>query len=90
VPKNKIPVNIPVPNEVEQSIVEDFKNSLLKVLRKGVYTENPKYMRPKEACLYLGVSHRTVYNWMNNGTIQSKRVGGSRLISRDSLNKLVS
>jgi excisionase family DNA binding protein len=51
---------------------------------------NPTYMSPKEVAKYLGITRRTVYTFLNNGTIAGMKIGpGSWRISRESLDKML-
>ena len=43
----------------------------------------------KEAAIVYGWSRSTLYKMMKDGTLHSVRVGGRRLISRDSLEALL-
>lgn len=46
----------------------------------------PDYLTIKQACAWLSVSRRTLYNWMDAGKVQYVRTaGGSRRILRESL-----
>ena len=48
------------------------------------------YCSTKEAAAVLGVSHRTVQLWVENGTLQAWRTaGGHRRITLESVNRLV-
>lgn len=48
------------------------------------------YCSTKEAAAVLGVSHRTVQLWVENGTLQAWRTaGGHRRITYESVNRLV-
>ena len=48
------------------------------------------YCSTKEAAATLGVSHRTVQLWVENGTLQAWRTaGGHRRITVESVNRLV-
>lgn len=42
--------------------------------------DKSRYLPPKKACEILGVHYKTLYNWVNNGTIDAIRTpGGKRL-----------
>lgn len=42
--------------------------------------DKSKYVSPKKACEILGVHYKTLYNWVDNGTIEAIRTpGGKRL-----------
>lgn len=42
-----------------------------------------------EAAKALGVSRGSIYNWINEGRIQTVKVGGRRLVKIDSIRRLV-
>ncbi len=45
--------------------------------------------RPKEAADLMGVSVRTVWNLINSGELESTKVGGSRIVTRRSVERLI-
>jgi len=46
------------------------------------------WLRPQQAASYLSVTKPTIYMLLRTGVLKSKRVGGCRLISRESLDLL--
>ena len=38
------------------------------------------YVRPSQLAHYLGIHRRTVYYWIEKGALQTRKIGGSRLI----------
>ena len=48
------------------------------------------YLSIKEAALLLGVSERTFYRLMKEGTIKSHKLGGRTIIRRSDINSLFS
>lgn len=50
--------------------------------------ERPLWVRPREACRLAGIKTTTLYQWLKDGTVLSRRVGGARLISVASLEQL--
>jgi excisionase family DNA binding protein len=55
-------------------------------------TEIPKDARlltAKEAAVYLGVSHRTVWAWAQNGWLPATRLGRRVLFDRVQLNAFI-
>ena len=42
-------------------------------------------LSPKEAAALIGVAVRTIYNWINNGRLKARRVGGGFRTSRAAL-----
>jgi len=65
-----------------------MKNSL--DLQPAVPYNAAEYCSTKEAAAVLGVSHRTVQLWVENGTLQAWRTaGGHRRITLESVNRLV-
>lgn len=42
-----------------------------------------------DAAKAVGVSRGTVYNWLKAGKLESKKVGGRRLVKVDSVRRLV-
>ena len=62
----------------------------LKVYSHLPHPMNPtNYLRPKQVCDYLSVSHTTVYKLMKEGKLKSSKVNGSRLIALDDLNAMI-
>lgn len=49
-----------------------------------------RFVRPKEASATFDVTTRTIYNWVRRGFLPSVRVGGTILIPRDALERLLS
>jgi excisionase family DNA binding protein len=47
----------------------------------------PEYLRADEIARLTGVSVRTVRRWIAAGTLQSVKVGGVRLVARQTLQK---
>jgi excisionase family DNA binding protein len=43
----------------------------------------------EEAAVALGVSRATIFNWLRDGTLQSVKVNGRRLISRAHIDALL-
>lgn len=39
-------------------------------------TYRGKYISPLQLALYIGVTRRTVYNWIDKGALKSKKIGG--------------
>lgn len=86
---NKVPVQFSAPADTREEVLEQFKNNLLTILSKGVYT-GPKYLKPAEAAAYLNLSRTTIYKMINDGSLKSRKVGGSRLIARADIDQLLS
>ena len=42
-----------------------------------------------DAAKSIGVCRATIYNWMSEGRIDTRRVGGRRLVKIESVRKLV-
>lgn len=86
---NKTPVSIEFPPATREEVVESFKQNLLAVLSKGVYTE-PKYLKPADAANHMNLSRQTIYKMMKTGVLKSRKVMGSRLIARVDIDQLLS
>lgn len=50
----------------------------------------PAALRPMAACAYLGVGRTKIYELIRDGHLQAVKVGRCTLISRESLDRLVS
>lgn len=43
----------------------------------------------KEASKMLGISYKTIYEWLNNGKISYTKIGGRYYLTQEQLNALV-
>jgi excisionase family DNA binding protein len=55
--------------------------------RHGVNLADRLAVSPRQAALLLGLSHATVYQLINAGTLHSVKVGARRLISTSELRR---
>jgi excisionase family DNA binding protein len=46
-----------------------------------------KYLRAGQIAIELGVSERTVRRWIADGNLDSIKVGGTRLVARETLER---
>ena len=53
-------------------------------------TIQPRWMKVATAVRYSGISRSSLYELLNSGKIRSHRIGGSRLIDRESLDAFIS
>jgi excisionase family DNA binding protein len=60
-----------------------------KTLPKGVYTTEPKYLRPLEAAQRISVTREKIYQLVKSGSLKSYTVGACRLIKVSDLDQLV-
>jgi hypothetical protein len=51
-------------------------------------SDRPLWCRPREATRLADVGMTTLYQWIKDGTVVSRRVGNIRLISIDSIKRL--
>jgi excisionase family DNA binding protein len=49
----------------------------------------PKLMSMREAAAILGVPYSTLHHWALHGTIDSRKIGGRRMIPVDAVEALV-
>ena len=47
------------------------------------------YLRAPEVAELLGVTERTVRRWIAEGTLRSSKIGGSRLVARADLERVL-
>ena len=47
------------------------------------------HLRAGEVAVELGVSERTVRRWIADGTLRSMKIGGTRLVARAELERLM-
>jgi len=45
-------------------------------------------LSPAETCLILSIRKTTLYKWLGEGLLRSKKIGGKRLIQADSVREL--
>jgi len=46
------------------------------------------FLRPDEAAVYLSVSKRTIYTWIDKGKLQAVRIGKLLRIPQESITKI--
>jgi excisionase family DNA binding protein len=51
-------------------------------------SESVIWVRPSQAARLCGVRKNTIYNWINDGTVESRIIGRIRLIRRLDLERL--
>ena len=51
-------------------------------------TEDRLFVRPREACRLASIGLTRLYELINAGTVESRKLGSSRLISVESLRRL--
>ena len=49
---------------------------------------DPVWVSPREGERLIGVSHSTIYRFINDGTLRSVVIGGRRLIAYESIKAL--
>jgi excisionase family DNA binding protein len=47
------------------------------------------YLKARAVAELLGVSERTIRRWIAEGTLPSTRIGGSRLVAKADLERLI-
>jgi excisionase family DNA binding protein len=55
---------------------------------KAVDIPRPLWVRPKEACRLTGLGMTRVYELLNSGDLQSRKLGRARLVSVASIERL--
>jgi excisionase family DNA binding protein len=50
--------------------------------------EPPPWVRPAEAQRLLGCGQTTIYKWIKEGILESRKIGRNRLIARSSIDTI--
>ena len=82
------PLRIPLPRSREVGLLRRLR------FRRQANPEEPRgrpldreYLSPKEVARTLGVSERTVYNWVRNGELPAKQIGRTWRIKYQDLDR---
>ena len=83
--------------EADDTLTDAERKAILAVCRDPIPTpiriDQPptgdRYLRPSEAADALKVNRRTVYRWIKDGTLESRKVVGTRRIPWSSIQMLI-
>ena len=80
---------VELPKEVTDAIKVEVLNTF-KEAKNGVYQDKfPLYLSKKQTCEYLGISNRTLNEWIATGDIPYKHIGKTYRFNRNDLDKFM-
>lgn len=82
-------INVQLPDEVTNAITAKVFDVFTQAQIKARENKFPLYMNKRQACEYLGISNKTMNDWIRSSDIPFKHVGDTYRFNRTELDKFM-
>ncbi|MCC4369367.1 helix-turn-helix domain-containing protein [Limosilactobacillus reuteri] len=82
-------IKVELPKEITDAIKEAVIQAFQDAKNDTRKDDFPLYMSKKQACEYLGITHRTLNEWIETGNIPYKHIGKTYRFNRNDLDKFM-
>ncbi|MCC4340085.1 helix-turn-helix domain-containing protein [Limosilactobacillus reuteri] len=82
-------LKVELPDNVADAIKKAVNDAFAEAKRKAYGSNFPLYMNKKTACDYLGISNKTMNDWINAELVPFKKVNKVYRFNRNDLDKFM-